>query len=49
VYNYAIDTAFEEGKFEGKLETAKSLKKLGVSIETIIEATRQTREEIELL
>ena len=42
-----IDTAFGEGKLEGKLETAKSLKKLGVPIETIIEATRLTKEEIE--
>ncbi len=44
-----IDTAFDEGKFEGKLETAKSLKKLGVSIETIVEATGLSKEEIEKL
>ncbi len=44
-----IDTAFEEGKFEGKLETAKSLKKLGVSIETIIQATGLSKETIEML
>lgn len=44
-----INTAFDEGKLEGKLETAKSLKKLGVPIETIIEATRLTKEEIEKL
>jgi predicted transposase/invertase (TIGR01784 family) len=44
-----IDTAFDEGKLEGKLETAKSLKKLGVSIETIIAATGLTKEEIERL
>ena len=36
-------------KFEGKLETAKSLKKLGVPIETIIEAAGLTKEEIEKL
>lgn len=42
-----IDTAFGEGKLEGKLETAKSFKKLGVPIETIIEATGLTKEEIE--
>ncbi len=44
-----IDTAFFDGKLEGKLETAKSLKKIGVSIETIIEATGLSKEEIELL
>ena len=44
-----IDTAFDEGKLEGKLETAKSLKKLGVQIDTIIEATGLTKEEIERL
>ena len=56
-----IDTAFDEGKLEGivegklegrlegKLETAKSFKKLGVSIEIIIEATGLTKEEIEKL
>jgi predicted transposase/invertase (TIGR01784 family) len=38
-----------EGKLEGKLDTAKSFKKLGVAIETIIEATRLTKEEIEKL
>lgn len=40
-----IDTAFDEGK----LETAKSLKKLGVSIDTIIEATGLSKQEIERL
>jgi predicted transposase/invertase (TIGR01784 family) len=49
VYDYAIDTAFDQGKFEGKLETAKSLKKLGVSIETIISATGLTKQEIDKL
>jgi predicted transposase/invertase (TIGR01784 family) len=44
-----IDTAFDEGKIEGKIETAKSLKRLGVLIETIIEATGLTKEEIERL
>ncbi len=52
-----IDTAFDEGKLEGieegtlkgKLETAKSLKKLGVSIEIIIAATGLREEEIEEL
>ncbi len=44
-----IDTAFDEGKLEGKLESAKSFKKLGVSIETIIKATGLTNEDIEKL
>ena len=49
IYDYAVDTAFDEGKQEGKLETAKALKKLGVPVETIIEATGLTKEEIEKL
>jgi predicted transposase/invertase (TIGR01784 family) len=44
-----IDTAFDEGKLEGKLEIAKSLKKLGVPIETIIEASGLTLDDIEKL
>jgi len=53
VYDYAVDTAFDEGMLkgllEGKLEIAKSLKKLGVPTETIVEATGLAREEIEKL
>ena len=48
-YKNTVNTAFDEGKLEGKLETAKSLKILGVPIVTIIEATRLTKEEIERL
>lgn len=44
-----IDTAFDAGKIEGKIETAKAFKNLGVSIETIIQATGLTKEEIEKL
>jgi predicted transposase/invertase (TIGR01784 family) len=44
-----IDTAFDEGKMEGKIETAKSFKNLGVSIQIIIEATGLSKEEIEKL
>ena len=44
-----IDTAFDEGKLEGKLESARSFKRLGISIEIIIEATGLTKEEIEKL
>ncbi len=40
-----IDTAFDEGK----LETVKSFKKLGVSIEIIIQATGLSKEDIEKL
>ncbi|HAH55141.1 MAG TPA: hypothetical protein DCM02_07625 [Flavobacterium sp.] len=49
VYDYAVDTAFDEGELKGKLETVKSFKKLGVSIEIIIEATGLSKEEIEKL
>ena len=44
-----IDTTFDEGKLEGKLESARSFKRLGISIEIIIEATGLTKEEIEKL
>lgn len=47
VFDYAKDTAYDEGKLVGKLETAKSFKKLGVSIEIIIEATGLSKEEID--
>ncbi len=49
VYDYAIDTAYDEGKLEGKLETAKSLKNIGVSLEIIIKATGLSKEEIKSL
>jgi predicted transposase/invertase (TIGR01784 family) len=48
-YKNTVNTAFDEGKLEGKLETAKSFKKVGVPIETIIEATGLTKEVIERL
>ncbi|AEW86268.1 PD-(D/E)XK nuclease family transposase [Flavobacterium columnare] len=44
-----IDTAFDDGKIEGKIETAKSLKKLGISIEIIMQSTGLTQEEINKL
>ncbi len=34
-----IDTAFDEGKLEGKLEIAKALKESGISMEIIIKTT----------
>jgi predicted transposase/invertase (TIGR01784 family) len=39
----------EEGIKEGKIETAKRLKKMCIKIEQIVEATGLTREEIEKL
>jgi predicted transposase/invertase (TIGR01784 family) len=42
-----IDTAFDEGKLEGKLETAKSAKLMGLKVEDIIKLTGLTKEEIE--
>jgi predicted transposase/invertase (TIGR01784 family) len=45
-YKNTVDTAFDEGKLEGKLETAKSLKELGVAIEIIVNSTGLTKEEI---
>jgi predicted transposase/invertase (TIGR01784 family) len=48
-YDYATETAYDDGRAEGKLETAKSLKKLGVAFEIIKEATGLSREEIEKL
>ena len=44
-----IDTAFDEGKLEGKLETAKSLKLLGIAIDVIAKSTGLTILEIEKL
>jgi predicted transposase/invertase (TIGR01784 family) len=44
-----IDSAFDEGKLEGKLETAKSAKLMGLKVEDIIKLTGLTKEEIERL
>jgi len=44
-----IDTAFDEGKLEGKLDVAKALKENGVAIEIIIKTTGLTKNEIDLL
>ena len=46
-YKNTIDTAFDEGKIEGKIETAKKLKALGVDINIISNSTGLTKEEIE--
>ena len=42
----SIDTAFDEGKIEGKIETAKKMKKKGYPIEAILEMTELSLEEI---
>jgi predicted transposase/invertase (TIGR01784 family) len=44
-----IDTAFDEGKLEGKIEVARQLKASGVSDEIIAQATGLTIEEIQEL
>ncbi len=52
-----VDTAYEdgelkgkiEGKIEGKFEIAKNLKRMGLNVEQIIEATGLSKEEIEIL
>ncbi len=47
--NNVVDTARIEGKIEGKIEVARSLKEKNIPIEVIIEVTGLTREEIEAL
>jgi predicted transposase/invertase (TIGR01784 family) len=44
-----IDTAFDEGKLEGKLEIAKNAKEIGLKIDDIVKLTGLTKEEIEKL
>ena len=44
-----IDTAYDEGKIQGKLETAKSLKLLGIELYIISKSTGLRKEEIEKL
>ena len=44
-----IDTAFDEGKIEGKIEVAKSLKQNGISLDIIALTTGLTNDEIECL
>ena len=48
-YKNTVDTAFDEGKLEGKLETAKAAKQMGLNFEDIIKLTGLTREDIEKL
>ena len=44
-----IDTAFDEGKLEGKIEVAKSAKQMGLSIVDIIKLTGLSESEINKL
>lgn len=44
-----IDTAFDEGKIEGKIEVAKALKESNVPIDVIIKATGLTEDQINKL
>lgn len=48
-YNTGMIKAREEGERKGKIEVAKRLIKLGISIDKIKEATELTKEEIEEL
>ena len=52
-YYNIIDTAREDGiaigKAEGLIEVAKSLKMLGIPVETIVHATGLSEEEIAVL
>ena len=47
--DFARDEGRAEGRAEEKLTTARNFKNLGVPIETILQATGLTREEIERL
>jgi predicted transposase/invertase (TIGR01784 family) len=49
VYDYAVDTAFDEGKLERSIEIAKSAKQMGLKTEDIIILTGLTKGEIERL
>lgn len=49
VFDYAKETAFDEGIAEGILMVAKALKNNGISIDTIIESTGLSKTEIEKL
>jgi predicted transposase/invertase (TIGR01784 family) len=44
-----IDTAFDEGKLEGKLEVARSAKQMGLSVPDIAKMTGLTEDEISKL
>ncbi len=45
----ALEIGMQKGKLEGKLETARSFKNIGVGLDKIATATGLTKEEIERL
>jgi predicted transposase/invertase (TIGR01784 family) len=45
----SLDTAFDEGKIEGKIETAAVMKKDGISVDTISKYTGLSKDEIDKL
>ena len=47
--NTMLNSSFRKGKTEGKKEAAKKMKEKNIPIETIIEITELTKEEIEKL
>ena len=47
MFDYATETAFDEGKAAGKIETVKSMKSDGEPIDKIIRYTRLSATEIE--
>lgn len=53
VFDYATETAFDEGieagKMSGKMEVAKALKESGIPIDVIIKSTDLSKEQIEAL
>jgi len=53
VFDYATETAFDEGieagKMSGKMEVAKTLKESGIPIDVIIKSTGLSKEQIEAL
>ena len=44
-----VDTSYEEGMVEGKIEMARELKKKGIDIHIIADASGLSKEEIEKL
>lgn len=49
VMSYAVEQATEKGKAEGKLETAKNLRSMGLPVEQIVRATGLSLEEVQRL
>jgi predicted transposase/invertase (TIGR01784 family) len=49
IFDYAVEAAFDEGKIEGKIEVAKSLKESGVPTDIIAKTTGFSAEDIDKL